>query len=531
MDRTDLRHTESSVIALRIAVSLLWAIYSVCVFTGYDKAYNFLSPVTAIAAMILALKSYRTIGEYKWTGLFFMSGFIFWVISDILVIIYTYFVRDCSILIIITDKLYMMPQAMFCMAVCDYTRVSFRRTDFTRMMADAFVLAFLVFILSAGMFGATTGMTDKINIEMLGTTLYFFIVLFTLCLQILIIFQTGLLRHTKAWYMMGIAVLVYSILEVRYTYYMNHGMDAESVYLDIIYLDCIAVISIALSDPTLAFAGGANSDHPFMKISFRTGPFAVWINSILVAGTGLILFVKSVLSVTEIYIVLIVALAYIVIQKSMESRDLYVKLLEAQQGENKRLSELVDEKTHELREANSRLSYISTVDELTGLYNRRYCSEMIKKLTDEGESFTVFAMDLNRFKPINDNYGHDMGDFVLKEVERRLQTVYSDVCSAYRMGGDEFMIILHHKMEGDADIALSSKKVADAICEACDIPVEARAAGQDRGTVSFAVSVSCGAATFPEQTGNTEELLRFADSAMYSVKHKSEKSACKFYGQ
>ena len=93
------------------------------------------------------------------------------------------------------------------------------------------------------------------------------------------------------------------------------------------------------------------------------------------------------------------------------------------------------------------------------------------------------------------------------------------------------MIILHHKMEGDADIALSSKKVADAICEACDIPVEARAAGQDRGTVSFAVSVSCGAATFPEQTGNTEELLRFADSAMYSVKHKSEKSACKFYGQ
>ena len=81
----------------------------------------------------------------------------------------------------------------------------------------------------------------------------------------------------------------------------------------------------------------------------------------------MILFVKSVLSVTEIYIVLIVALAYIVIQKSMESRDLYVKLLEAQQGENKRLSELVDEKTHELREANSRLSYISTVDELTGL--------------------------------------------------------------------------------------------------------------------------------------------------------------------
>ena len=54
---------------------------------------------------------------------------------------------------------------------------------------------FLLFILSAGMFGATTGMTDKINIEMLGTTLYFFIVLFTLCLQILIIFQTGLETH------------------------------------------------------------------------------------------------------------------------------------------------------------------------------------------------------------------------------------------------------------------------------------------------------------------------------------------------
>ena len=132
---------------------------------------------------------------------------------------------DCSILIIITDKLYMMPQAMFCMAVCDYTRVSFRRTDFTRMMADAFVLAFLLFILSAGMFGATTGMTDKINIEMLGTTLYFFIVLFTLCLQILIIFQTGLLRHTKAWYMMGIAVLVYSILgsQIYLLYESWHG--------------------------------------------------------------------------------------------------------------------------------------------------------------------------------------------------------------------------------------------------------------------------------------------------------------------
>ena len=116
-------------------------------------------------------------------------------------------------------------------------------------------------------------------------------------------------------------------------------MDARECISDIIYLDRIAVISIALSDPTLAFAGGANCDHPFMKISsYRT--VRRLINSILVAGTGLIIVGQiSIIRNRNLQRSDCRACIYRNSEEH-ESRDLYVKFPKPSKGENKRLSDL-----------------------------------------------------------------------------------------------------------------------------------------------------------------------------------------------
>lgn len=79
-------------------------------------------------------------------------------------------------------------------------------------------------------------------------------------------------------------------------------------------------------------------------------------------------------------------------------------------------------------------------DTLTGLYNRAAFDKSTKQLTDK-KRFAIIAMDINEFKEINDTHGHDYGDIVLKEVASIIKESFSDDCSWFRIGGDEFCVI------------------------------------------------------------------------------------------
>ncbi len=149
-------------------------------------------------------------------------------------------------------------------------------------------------------------------------------------------------------------------------------------------------------------------------------------------------------------------------------------------------------------------------DELTGLANRRAFSDALDAVLIDaavpGQRVAILQIDLDRFKEVNDQYGHHEGDALLIEVARRLSAVVRDVDLVARLGGDEFAVLL----VDDVDPA-NAEAVATRIADALEQPIE---------LVDHEVTIeaSVGIALYPEHGHDPETLLQRADRAMYAAK-------------
>jgi diguanylate cyclase (GGDEF)-like protein/PAS domain S-box-containing protein len=155
-------------------------------------------------------------------------------------------------------------------------------------------------------------------------------------------------------------------------------------------------------------------------------------------------------------------------------------------------------------------------DSLTGLPNRsllfEYCGHLLAMAERTRGGGAVLFIDLDRFKPINDFYGHEMGDKVLQEVARRLLacTRKEDIVS--RLGGDEFIVVLPHIGSAHA-AATVAQNILREIARSFEID-----------TMQLAISSSIGISLFPAHSGDLETLIRYADLAMYSAKKSGRNS-------
>ena len=143
----------------------------------------------------------------------------------------------------------------------------------------------------------------------------------------------------------------------------------------------------------------------------------------------------------------------------------------------------------------------SLTDALTGLSNRRAFFEQAELLVREGRPFTLAFLDLNRFKSINDTYGHTAGDCYLRNFAREFVRQLASGDTLYRMAGDEFVLL----REGDQGVGAMLEQVGG---------VSIRCADPDIPFLGF----SCGMAAFPEDAGALDELLSVADRRMYRAK-------------
>jgi diguanylate cyclase len=147
-------------------------------------------------------------------------------------------------------------------------------------------------------------------------------------------------------------------------------------------------------------------------------------------------------------------------------------------------------------------------DPLTGLYNRRYLdSTMERELARckrEGHPLTLMLIDIDHFKSINDTYGHQAGDEVIKALANLLQTRASDVVCRY--GGEEFLLLMPNIPQ---DVALERAEFHRKSFEASSIIF---------GEFRIQATLSTGIATYPGHGTSSEELLRCADQALYRAK-------------
>ena len=152
------------------------------------------------------------------------------------------------------------------------------------------------------------------------------------------------------------------------------------------------------------------------------------------------------------------------------------------------------------------LQSLANTDGLTGLLNKRYFDRVLTVLEQHSQPFALFYMDLDRFKPVNDTYGHDVGDKLLKGVSQRLQGCIRSRDYAFRLGGDEFALLLLGSMEPE-DCA----RKMNLICEMIAVPYEI-----DGNTVS--VGASCGYALYPAESVDVQQVRCIADQRMYENK-------------
>ncbi|MCC2954076.1 diguanylate cyclase [Massilia sp. IC2-477] len=158
-----------------------------------------------------------------------------------------------------------------------------------------------------------------------------------------------------------------------------------------------------------------------------------------------------------------------------------------------------------------RLAMEASHDVLTGLPNRRFFDRWARRLVARSlrsaKPFTLLAIDLDRFKEVNDTYGHGVGDEVLKEVALRFQGALRGGEFLARLGGDEFVVL----MEGDIsrnEATSIGRRLIDSLYPALH-----------PSTADNAVGASIGAAVFPHNGTDLEGLMQAADDALYASKH------------
>jgi len=156
------------------------------------------------------------------------------------------------------------------------------------------------------------------------------------------------------------------------------------------------------------------------------------------------------------------------------------------------------------------IRHLAHHDTLTGLPNRLLFGDRLRQALlaaqREEHRLALIFFDLDKFKPVNDNYGHAVGDLLLQQVATRLRTILRASDTLARLGGDEFVVLLP-RVAGTGD----ARKVAEDILRELNRPFMTEG-------VSLQISASLGVAVYPDNAADADSLLRSADVAMYQAK-------------
>lgn len=201
------------------------------------------------------------------------------------------------------------------------------------------------------------------------------------------------------------------------------------------------------------------------------------------------------------------------VKQARDAQKLYNEELEKTNLELKKANEIIRTQNEQLREIAFRLEQLSQTDALTGLYNRRY---LIEKLEEEvaryqrnRKPFSLIIADIDDFKSINDSYGHECGDYILKQIAKILTVSVRDIDSIGRWGGEEFLILLPETPVNGAQI------LAERIKNNLHNNVIVYNGTLISATLTFGIAMFEGEAT-------VDAVIRQADYCMYEGKRKGK---------
>jgi diguanylate cyclase (GGDEF)-like protein len=188
----------------------------------------------------------------------------------------------------------------------------------------------------------------------------------------------------------------------------------------------------------------------------------------------------------------------------------------------KRADRIIREKSQAQRDNERQIQHQANHDALTGLPNRRYFRQLLGERMAGAEKqehlIALLFIDLDRFKPVNDSFGHQVGDELLKVVAQRLRATCRDSDIVCRIAGDEFTLILD-RLDHVRSIERAALRIIDALSQSIYI--------DDK---ELAVGASIGIAVYPFDDQDLDELIKHADTAMYHAK-QSGRNCFRFYAE
>lgn len=191
---------------------------------------------------------------------------------------------------------------------------------------------------------------------------------------------------------------------------------------------------------------------------------------------------------------------------------LFTRILDDQNQDDQILAQLILSDITDRKEEEIRIRQEAELDPLTGLYNRRATEQALRLLLEksrfEASTLAVCLIDLDDFKPINDNYGHHAGDVVLTTLAERMRTFLRENDIAARLGGDEFLLIINGIGSREA-----IEKVAQKVLDSMALPIDLG----DGQVVQ--VGASMGIALHDHVSIDPSKLIARADEVMYAIKH------------
>jgi diguanylate cyclase (GGDEF)-like protein len=186
------------------------------------------------------------------------------------------------------------------------------------------------------------------------------------------------------------------------------------------------------------------------------------------------------------------------------------------------------------KQAEEAIYNLAYFDPLTQLPNRRLLNDRLTQAMAASKRSNCFGavlfLDLDNFKPLNDKYGHDVGDLLLVEVAKRLKNCVREMDTVARFGGDEFVVMLNEldvdKNESRAQSAIVAEKVLASLSDPYQLAIKS---GSD-ASIEHYCTASIGVALFSYNDENLVDVIKLADTAMYHAKDSGRNAIC-FYDQ
>lgn len=330
-----------------------------------------------------------------------------------------------------------------------------------------------------------------------------------LFLLLLLFFATNV-RRIWLWNIVGVALFVFT--DTIYFIQMMQWNDIYSAWLDPLWIMSLLTISLSsydAKDGDLSFQKGERSfaiKVLFPYISFLT---LMWMPFIYLGD-------RMVMSCFAFAVIFIFIRQFMTLK---ENRQLVQQL----QTLNNDLEQKVMKRTQELTRMNEQLAYAANHDFLTGLFNRRaFVTELERALIrakQEQHGLAVIFIDIDRFKQINDYFGHQIGDALIVQVGQWLKEKVRSTDIVARQGGDEFTIIF-----------TPLKHISELHCFVNNIvsinkqPIAVQ-------HLDMRVSLSVGVAVYPYDGETGDTLMKHADIAMYRAKEQGKNQYQFFNGE